>query len=174
MIKETVKYPSFSETDFIRLYCAMNVKKKCSRVISHHELEKRLYEYYSLPEFVDLFQDICPKKDNIYPENSYMDLSDALQKAQLLGVLTLIHDATTKTKSIIAYNIEEAEEVITNANQDMVEKMANLFDRMDNRDSESKQKEETELNNSSNTDVTTPSSLSEEKSYRLRFPSSKM
>lgn len=27
MIKENVKYPKFSEIDFIRLYCATNLKK---------------------------------------------------------------------------------------------------------------------------------------------------
>jgi len=62
MIKETVKYPEFSEIDFIRLYCAMNFKNGCSPIIKHYELEKKLYRFYSLTEFRDLFQDICPKK----------------------------------------------------------------------------------------------------------------
>lgn len=94
MIKEAIKkYPRFSENDFIRLYCAMNFKNELSPIIKHHELEKRLYEFYSLPEFRELFQDICPKEDYINPENSYLDLQTALQMGQLLGLLTPIHDA---------------------------------------------------------------------------------
>ena len=68
MIKETIKYPRFSETDFIRLYCAINFQKGLSPIIKHHELETKLYEFYSLPDFEELFQDICPKKDYINPK----------------------------------------------------------------------------------------------------------
>lgn len=38
MIKETVKYPNFSGTDFIRLYCAINFKSGLSPLLKHHEL----------------------------------------------------------------------------------------------------------------------------------------
>lgn len=45
MIKETVKYPEFSEIDFIRLYCAMNFKNGCSPIIKHNELEKSYIDF---------------------------------------------------------------------------------------------------------------------------------
>ena len=78
MIKETIKYPRFSETDFIRLYCAINFQKGLSPIIKHHELETKLYEFYSLPDFEELFQDICPKKDYINPKNSYFLMHNLL------------------------------------------------------------------------------------------------
>ncbi len=92
MIKEIVKYPEFSAINFIRLYCAVNYRNGCSPIIKHHELEKKLYKFYLLPEYEDLFQDICPKEDYINPENSYLDLGTALNTAQLFGLLTPIHD----------------------------------------------------------------------------------
>lgn len=88
MIKETIKYPRFSETDFIRLYCAINFQKGLSPIIKHHELETKLYEFYSLPDFEELFQDICPKKDYINPKNSYLDLGAAINTEQIFGLLT--------------------------------------------------------------------------------------
>ena len=102
MIKEIVKYPEFSEIDFIRLYCAMNFKNGCSPIIKHNELEKKLYRFYSLPEFRDLFQDICPKKDYTNPENSYLNLGTALNTAQLVGLLIPIQ--STGEISSIMYN----------------------------------------------------------------------
>lgn len=126
---KTVKYPKFSEVDFIRLYCAVNFKNGYSPIINHHELEKRLYKFYSLPEFKELFQNICPKKDSINPKNSYLDLGTALQTAQLFGLLTLIHDSG-ETRSIISCNEDIAQEIIANADAQMVDKMAKLFNEM--------------------------------------------
>ena len=150
MRTKTVKYPKFSEVDFIRLYCAVNFKNGYSPIINHHELEKRLYEFYSLPEFKELFQDICPKKDYINPKNSYLDLGTALQTAQLFGLLTLIHDSG-ETRSIISCNEDIAQEIIANADAKMVDKMTKLFNEM------------FELNNNSrnieNTDITRAESV---------------
>ncbi len=131
MIKEIIKYPEFSEIDFIRLYCAMNFKSGLSPLIKHHELEKKLYEYYYLPEFKELFQDICPKKDYINPENSYLDLGTALNIAQLFGLLTPIHGAG-ETKSIVSCDDDAAQKIISSVNAEMVDKMANLFSAMRN------------------------------------------
>lgn len=139
MIKETVKYPKFSETDFIRLYCAMNFKNGCSPIIKHRELEKRLYEFYSLPEFRELFQDICPKKDYINPENSYLDLETALNEGQLLGLLTLIH-GVGEIRSIITCDEDISQQIISNADTEIVNKMTNLFNTMSDLDNSSNKK----------------------------------
>ena len=45
MIKEIVKYPKFSEVDFIRLYCAVNYRNGGSPIIKHHELEKNYINF---------------------------------------------------------------------------------------------------------------------------------
>ena len=131
MIKESVKYPKFSEVDFIRLYCAMNFKNGLSPLIIHHELEKKLYEFYSLPEFRKLFQDICPKKDYINPENSYLDLGIALNTAQLFGLLIPIH-GVGEIRSIVSCDENIAQEIISSSDKEMVDKMTNLFNTMQN------------------------------------------
>lgn len=131
MIKENVKYPEFSKVDFIKLYCAINFKNGLSPLIKHHELEKKLYEYYYLPEFIELFQDICLKKDYITPENSYLDLETALNTAQLFGLLTPIH-GVGKTKSIISCNDDMAQEIISSVDVEMVDKMTNLINAIQN------------------------------------------
>lgn len=131
MIKENVKYPKFSEVDFIKLYCAMNFKNGLSPLIKHHELEKKLYEYYYLPEFRELFQGICPKKDYITPENSYLDLETALNTAQLFGLLTPIY-GVGETKSIVACGDDIAQEIISSVDAEMVDKMTNLFNAIQN------------------------------------------
>ena len=129
MIKETVKYPEFSEIDFIRLYCAMNFKNGCSPIIKHNELEKKLYRFYSLPEFRDLFQDICPKKDYATPENSYLNLETALNTAQLVGLLIPMQ-SPGEISSIISCNDKIAQEIISSTDTEMVNKMAKLFNLM--------------------------------------------
>lgn len=129
MIKENVKYPSFSETQFIRLYCAINVQNGLTPIIKHHELEMKLYEFYSVPDFEELFQDICPKRDYINPENSYLDLGVAINTAQLFGLLTQIH-GVGETRSIISCDADMAQEIITNTNPEMVDKMTDLFTAM--------------------------------------------
>ena len=138
MIKETVKYPEFSEIDFIRLYCAMNFKNGCSPIIKHNELEKKLYRFYSLPEFRDLFQDICPKKDYTNPENSYLNLGTALNTAQLIGLLIPIQ-GTGEISSIISCNDKIAQEIISSADTEIVNKMSKLFNLMLDFDSSSKE-----------------------------------
>lgn len=129
MFKGNIKWPIFSETDFIRLYCAMNFKKSLSPIIKHHELEKKLYEFYNLPEFSELFQDICPKRDYIFPENSYLDLGTALNTAQLFGILIPIH-ASGEIKSIISCDEDIAEQIISSIDEELVTKMSNLFNIM--------------------------------------------
>ena len=129
MIKETVKYPEFSEIDFIRLYCAMNFKNGCSPIIKHYELEKKLYRFYSLPEFRDLFQDICPKKDYATPENSYLNLETALNTAQLVGLLIPMQ-SPGEISSIISCNDKIAQEIISSTDTEMVNKMSKLFNLM--------------------------------------------
>ena len=133
MNKETIKYPSFSEFNFITLYCAINFKNGCSPVIEHRELEKRLYKYYRNPEFEDLFQDIVSKKDYMNPEESSLNLSSAISKAQLFGFLTPIY-GVGETKSIISCDNQLAEQIILNADKEMVEKMNQLFNEMFNLD----------------------------------------
>ena len=144
MIKETIKYPRFSETDFIRLYCAINFQKGLSPIIKHHELETKLYEFYSLPDFEELFQDICPKKDYIDPENSYLDLETAISRAQTFGLLTQIRGVEEEIRFIISYDEEIAQEIISNTDTKMVDKMTNLFTVMFGLDSDSKKKQQSQ------------------------------
>lgn len=140
MIKENAKYPVFSETDFIRLYCAINFKKSLSPIIKHHELEKKLYEFYSLPEFSELFQDVCPKRDYICPENSYLDLGTAFNTAQLFGILIPIH-ASGEIRSIISCDEDIAEQIISSTDEELVTKMSNLFNIMFDLDNKSNKKQ---------------------------------
>ena len=126
MIKETVKYPKFSEVDFIKLYCAMNFKNGNSPIINHQGLEKKLYGFYLLPEFRDLFQDICPKKDYIDSENSYLNSNTALNTAQLFGLLIPIQ-STGEIISIISCDEKIAQEIISNTDTEMVTRMAKLL-----------------------------------------------
>ena len=129
MNKEIVKYPNFSEIDFIRLYCATNYKNSLSPIINHQELERRLYKFYHMSEFRELFQDICPKKDSIYPENSYLDLGTAFQTAQIYGLLTPIH-GVGEVRSIISCDDILAKIIIDVLDPKMVDKMSHLFDEM--------------------------------------------
>lgn len=144
MIKETIKYPRFSEADFIRLYCAINFQKGLSPIIKLHELETKLYEFYSLPDFEELFQDICPKKDYIDPENSYLDLETAISRAQTFGLLTQIRGVEEEIRFIISYDEEIAQEIISNTDTKMVDKMTNLFTVMFGLDSDSKKKQQSQ------------------------------
>lgn len=144
MIKETIKYPRFSETDFIRLYCAINFQKGLSPIIKLHELETKLYEFYSLPDFEELFQDICPKKDYKNPENSYLDLGTAISRAQTFGLLTQIRGVEKEIRFIISYDEEIAQEIISNTDTKMVDKMTNLFTVMFGLDSDSKKKQQSQ------------------------------
>lgn len=144
MIKETIKYPRFSETDFIRLYCAINFQKGLSPIIKRHELETKLYEFYSLSDFEELFQDICPKKDYKYPENSYLDLGTAISTAQTFGLLTQIRDNGNEIRFIISCDEEIAQEIISNTAPEMVDKMTNLFTVMFGLDSDSKKKQQSQ------------------------------
>ncbi len=126
MIKETVKYPKFSEVDFIKLYCVMNFQNGYSPIIKHHELEKKLYKFYLLPEFRDLFQDICSVRDYINPENSYLNLDVALNTVQLFGLLIPVQNAG-ETVSIISCNEKIAQEIISNTDVEMINKMTKLL-----------------------------------------------
>ena len=94
-----------------------------------NELEKKLYRFYSLPEFRDLFQDICPKKDYTNPENNYLNLGIALNTAQLVGLLIPIQ-STGEISSIISCNDKIAQEIISSTDTEMVNKMAKLFNLM--------------------------------------------
>lgn len=143
-MNKEVKYPNFSEIDFMRLYCAMTFKKALSPIIKHHDLEKRLYEFYSLPEFSELFQDICPIRDDINPENSYLDLGVAFSAAQLLGFLIPIY-ASGEIRSIIFCNEDIAEKIISNTSEELVAKMSNLFDLMFGLDNKFNKKQESIL-----------------------------
>ncbi len=150
MIKETFKYPKFSEVDFIRLYCAMNFKNGCSPIIKHHELEKKLFGFYLLPEFRDLFQDICPKKDYINPENSYLNLGTALNAAQLFGLLISIQ-GTGEIRSIISCDEKMAQEIISNTDTEMVNKMTKLFNIMIDLDRGSKERQSSQISDAEST-----------------------
>lgn len=129
MIKETVKFPRFSDTEFICLYCVMNFKNKLSPIIEHHKLEKELYKFYILPEFKEIFQGICPKRDHIYPENNYLNLGIAFNEAQLYGLLVPIH-GVGETRSIISCDENLAQKIISRFDVEIVNKMAQLFDMM--------------------------------------------
>lgn len=113
------------------------LKKGCSPIIKHHELEKKLYEFYSIPEFRDLFQGICVKKDYIHKENSCLDLGVALNTAQLFGLLTQIH-GVGETRSIISIDEDIAQEIIADCEREMVDKMSHLFDAMIEQDNKKK------------------------------------
>ncbi len=103
-----------------------------------------MYRFHSLPEFKELFQDICPKKDYINPENSYLDLGNAFQTAQLFGLLTLIQ-GVGETRSIISCDKNMAQEIISNVDVEMADKMANLFNAIFDLDNNSKEKKDSKI-----------------------------
>ena len=126
MENKIVKYPSFTEYDFIRLYCALNLKYRQSPLLIHHELEKKLYKFYNLPELGILFEDICPKKDYANEANSYLLLSTAFQTAQTFGLLTSIQ-GVGETRSIISCDDEQADQIISDYDSEIVSSMCVLF-----------------------------------------------
>lgn len=127
MLKQSVKYPSFSEYDFIRLYCAISAKKGSFPVIVHHELEKDLYKFYFLDEYKDLFEDIVPQTNNIDEQESYLNLNAGIQLAQTFYLLMPIHD-NGEIRSMNICNIYEADKIIDSYSYDIVEKMSSLID----------------------------------------------
>ena len=129
MNKEIVKYPTFSEIDFIKVYCALNFKNGFSPILKHHELEKQLYPFYYFPEFRELFQDIVPKVDYANPENSYLDLELAFKTAMIFGLLSPIYESG-EMKSIIQCNEEMANEILAHTTDEIVNSMTNLFSEM--------------------------------------------
>lgn len=131
MIKENIRYPEFSSVDFIRLYCAISFTNGLSPIIIHHELEKKLYEFYSYPEFSILFQDICPREDGVNQDDSYLDLTTALNAAQLFGLLTPVN-GVGDTKSIVSCDEFTADEIISSFDAEMVYRMTNLVNTLQN------------------------------------------
>lgn len=126
MIKKATESPVFSLNDFIKLYCAMIFKSGCSPIIEHNELEKRLYRFYFIPEFKELFQDICFKEDYINSENSYLVLDSGFRMAQLYGLLKPKY-GVGETMSIISCDEDMAKDIILSTNDEMVDKMSNLI-----------------------------------------------
>ena len=96
-----------------------------------------------MPDFEELFQDICPKKDYINPKNSYLDLGTAINTEQIFGLLTQIH-GVGETRSIISCDKEIAQEIISNTDTEMVDKMTNLFNVMFGLDSDLKKKQQSQ------------------------------
>ena len=96
-----------------------------------------------MPDFEELFQDICPKKDYINPKNSYLDLGAAINTEQIFGLLTQIH-GVGETRSIISCDEEIAQEIISNTDTEMVDKMTNLFNVMFGLDSDLKKKQQSQ------------------------------
>ncbi len=121
----------FSEFDFIRLFCAMHYKARRVPIINHHALEKKLYPFYDVPEYKELFQDIVPKKDGIYKESNYLDLQKAFTTARIVGLLVPIHGAGA-LKSIVFCNDDIASEITSTVAPEMVDKMARLFVMLEN------------------------------------------
>lgn len=126
MKNNIAKYPSFSEYDFIRLYCALNVKNEKSPLLIHHELEKKLYKFYDIPGFKILFEDICPKKNYVNDEKSYLFLTTAFQTAQTFGLLISIKEVG-EIMSLITCDMNQADQIIANYNSEIVSAMAALF-----------------------------------------------
>lgn len=124
MLKD--KFIKFSDYDFIRLYCALNVKYGQSPLLNHHELEKKLYKFYNVSELKILFEDIHPKKDYINEENSYLVLTTPFQNAQTFGLLNTVNDAG-EIRSFISLDDKQANEIIANYNSEIISAMSILF-----------------------------------------------
>ncbi len=133
MIKENAEDVKFSKFDFIELYCALNFGYSCSSIIVHEDFKRKLYELYLDDEFKELFEDILPVKDKMFPESNYMDLDTALMMAQALGLLRLVN-GVGKTKSIIAFDESLMFEILENYDEEVINKMAKLVCRVNGLD----------------------------------------
>lgn len=127
MRNRDTKHSIFKEYDFIRLYCAICVKKGINLVLNHHDLEKQLYKYYSMDDFKDLFEDIVIKEDVAFPENNCVILSEGFQTALTFGILVNINDAG-KMRSIITILKENSENIISKYDEQYVSKMSSLVE----------------------------------------------
>lgn len=129
MLKE--EFIKFSDYDFIRLYCAIYVKNSGSPILIHHQLEKELSIFYDNPKYKTIFQEINFKRDYINEENSYFDLENALQIAQIMGLLILIEDSG-KNRSLITCKVSETEKIISEYDEKIVELMISLVEHLSN------------------------------------------
>ncbi len=124
------KKPGISEYGFLNLYILTMVVQKQGSIIENHQLEKYLLKFYSDPKYYFLFEDIVKKEDKIQPENSYLDLSMAFQKAYAWGLLTMIQDIN-EMRSIVNFSIDEAKEAISQFPLEQVNAMKSLCTEVD-------------------------------------------
>ncbi len=113
------------------MYCALNFKNEVSPIIIHHELEKKLYGFYSIPEFRRIFQDICPKEDYINPENSYLDLVKVFNMTQLVGLL-IPTNGVGEISSVVSCDENIAQQIISNYDEEITNEMSSLLNTVHN------------------------------------------
>lgn len=117
----------FSEYDFIRLYSAIIAKNRYYPIINHHDLEKKIYNFYHVEEFKELFVEVGKKEDILFPEENKVLLSEGFLTALTYGILVNIND-TGEMRSVITLIKDEAEKIISNYDERYVAKMTLLVE----------------------------------------------
>lgn len=128
MINENNKCVNFSEYDFVKLYCALNIKAGNSPLIVCEDLENKLYKFYSVPEFKNLFGSLGVQRDFENLENSRVWLGTAIQNTYLDG-LSVQQDIVDDC-AIITLSSDKADEIISLYDENIVLDMASLVEMM--------------------------------------------
>jgi len=107
----------------------MNFQNGLSPILNCHDLEKKLYSFSFDVSFQELFQDLCPRKDFIYLEDSYFDLSHAFQTAQIVGLLVPLCSVGDR-RMVICCDQSMAQEILSHYDEKIVLQMTQLLDQM--------------------------------------------
>lgn len=106
------KKPNISKYDFLKLFLITSTIQEESNIIDNHDLEKKLYEFYDIPEFNFLFEDLEKKEDKANPKNNHIDLNSAFQIAYAYGILNITSDSSLQ-KSICTLSKSDAAKLIS-------------------------------------------------------------
>lgn len=123
---ENNKYSNFYEYDFVKLYCALNIKSGNSQHIVFDELENKLYKFYSIPEFNTLFRNLGVQRDFKNPGNSRVWLRTAIEKAYVSGLL--IRQDIIEGSSIIVCGDDQADAIISFYDKNVISSMNTLIE----------------------------------------------
>lgn len=113
----------FSEYDFLALYLAVKKEVGENVIINVTKLEEDLYPYAKDEEYKDLFEDIIVR-DTI--DKQYVYFRNAVTKAAVSGMVTIIVDADDDYKVINNLDEEEAKLIMLD-NSDKVNKMKSML-----------------------------------------------
>ena len=118
-------HPYFSDYSFLKLYCAYSTIEEDFPIIYNDEFSEKLYEYYKNSKLHNLFRGMSFIK-NTNEKKGYIDMTRAFMIAYTLGLLAQVSDRG-KLRSIVLLNKLDAQKIISETDEDILEKMDILF-----------------------------------------------